>query len=122
MKKCMLFVLMFIVGMVCAVAGALLVDAPVVVSGGLDDGEILSNVLQQVLDYLVPILVVTFLGWLEAIIRKALTLLKEKVFPDVYELLSKVTLSAVEVAEQLFEKGDNKVKLIYAQDYVQRWL
>lgn len=116
MKKSLVFLLVIVIFAVCAFA-----DVPIK-AAGLDGNEILSHVLQQTLDYLIPILAVAFLGWLGTLIKKAVALLKEKVSPDVYDLLSKVAISAVEAAEQLFEKGENQAKLVYAQDYVQRWL
>lgn len=74
--------------------------------------EILSNVLQIVLDYLVPLGVVSFLGFLT---MKLKPILEDKTSKTIIGIL-------VNAAEQLFEAGHGEEKLNYVLEQAQEWL
>ena len=74
--------------------------------------EILSNVLQIVLDYLVPLGVVSFLGFLAV---KLKPLFEDKTTRAVIGIL-------VNAAEQLYEAGHGEEKLNYVLKQAEDWL
>ena len=74
--------------------------------------EILSNVLQIVLDYLVPLGVVALIGYIMA---KVKPLLEDKTAKGIIEIL-------VNAAEQLYEAGHGEEKLNYVLEQAKEWL
>ena len=74
--------------------------------------EILSNILQIVLDYLVPLGVVALIGYIMA---KVKPLLEDKTAKGIIEIL-------VNAAEQLYEAGHGEDKLNYVLEQAQKWL
>ena len=74
--------------------------------------EILSNVLQIILDYLVPLGVVTLIGY---IMVKIKPLLEDKTAKGIIEIL-------VNAAEQLYEAGHGEDKLNYVLEQAEEWL
>ena len=74
--------------------------------------EVLSNVLQIVLDYLVPLGVVTLISY---IVVKLKPILEDRTAKNVIEIL-------VNAAEQLYETGHGEDKLNYVLEQAEEWL
>ena len=74
--------------------------------------EIASNVLQIVLDYLVPLAVVSLIGY---VMMKLKPLLEDKTARSIINIL-------VNAAEQLYEAGHGEDKLNYVINQSQEWL
>ena len=74
--------------------------------------EIVSNVLQIVLDYLVPLGVVALLGY---VVVKVKPLLEDKTAKNIISVL-------VNAAEQLYEAGHGEEKLNYVIEESEKWL
>ena len=74
--------------------------------------EIVSHILQIVLEYLVPLAVVSFIGFLMV---KLQPLLEDKTLKNVIGIL-------VNAAEQLYESGHGEEKLDYVLSQAEEWL
>lgn len=74
--------------------------------------EIVSKVLQIVLEYLVPLAVVSFLGFVAV---KSKPLFEDKTTRAVVSIL-------VNAAEQLYEAGHGEEKLSYVLKQAEEWL
>ena len=74
--------------------------------------EIVSNVLQIVLDYLLPLGVATLVGY---VIVKIKPFLEDKTTKNIVSIL-------VGAAEQLYEAGHGEEKLNYVLEKAEEWL
>lgn len=74
--------------------------------------EIVSNILQIILEYLVPFAIVSLLGF---IVMKTKPLLEDKTTKNIVGIL-------VSSAEQLYEAGHGEEKLNYVLEQAQEWL
>ena len=74
--------------------------------------EILSNVLQIVLNYLIPLGIVTLISY---VMVKIKPLLEDKTAKNIIEIL-------VSAAEQLYEAGHGEDKLNYVLEQAEEWL
>lgn len=74
--------------------------------------EVLSNVLQIVLNYLVPLGVVTLISYIAV---KLKPILEDRTAKNVIEIL-------VNAAEQLYETGHGEDKLNYVLEQAEEWL
>ena len=83
--------------------------------------ELLSKVLQAVLEASLPILAAALAAWT---VEKAIEMfrkLKDK-NPELYEICKVVCREAVNAAEQVYGSGEGKKKLEYAINFVEKYL
>ena len=83
--------------------------------------ELLSKVLQAVLEASLPILAAALAAWA---VEKAIEMfrkLKDK-NPELYEICKVVCREAVNAAEQVYGSGEGKKKLEYAINFVEKYL
>ena len=78
----------------------------------MDKMQILSNVLQIVLDYLVPLAITAFLGYVAVKIKP---FLEDQTTKNMVAIL-------VSAAEQLYKAGHGEEKLKYVLEEAEKWL
>lgn len=83
--------------------------------------ELLSKILQILLETALPILISAGAGWMIGKCIEIFKKVKDK-NPELYEILNVVSRKAVEAAEQIFggEKGEEKKK--YAINVIEKYL
>lgn len=83
--------------------------------------ELLSKILQIILQTALPILVTSGAGWMIGKCVELFKKLKDK-NPELYEILSVVSKKAVEAAEQIFGGEKGKEKKEYAIKMIEKYL
>lgn len=83
--------------------------------------ELLSKVLQAVLEASLPILAAALAAWAMEKAIEMFRKLKDK-NPELYEICKVVCREAVTAAEQVYGSGEGKKKLEYAINFVEKYL
>ena len=83
--------------------------------------ELLSKILQIILETALPILVTAGAGWMVGKCIEIFKKVRDK-NPELYEILNVVSRKAVEAAEQLFGGGAGKEKKQYAIQVIEKYL
>jgi LL-H family phage holin len=83
--------------------------------------EIVSKILQAVLEIALPILVASGAGWM---IGKCIEIFKKvrDKNPELYEIMVVISRKAVEAAEQIFGGGKGEEKKEYAKAVIKKYL
>ena len=83
--------------------------------------ELLSKVLQAILEAALPILAAALATWVTGKAIEIFKKIKDK-NPELYEILKVVCREAVTAAEQVYGGGEGKKKLEYAINFVEKYL
>lgn len=83
--------------------------------------ELLSKVLQAILEAALPILAAALAAWAVGKAREVFRKLKDK-NPELYEILKAVSERAVSAAEQVYGSGHGKEKKEYALKIAENYL
>ena len=83
--------------------------------------ELLSKVLQAVLEAALPILAAALASWVTGKAIEIFKKLKDK-NPELYEICKVVSREAVTAAEQVYGGGEGKKKLEYAINFMEKYL
>lgn len=83
--------------------------------------ELISKILQIILQTALPILVTSGAGWMIGKCVEIFKKLKDK-NPELYEILTVVSRKAVEAAEQIFGGDKGKEKKEYAIKMIEKYL
>ena len=83
--------------------------------------ELLSKILQAVLEAALPILAAALASWVTGKAIEIFKKLKDK-NPELYEICKVVSREAVTAAEQVYGSGEGQKKLEYAINFVEKYL
>ncbi len=83
--------------------------------------NLISTILQAVLEAALPILVTAAAGWMVGKCIEIFKKVKDK-NPELYEIMTVISTKAVEAAEQIFGGGRGAEKLEYAKNIVKSYL
>lgn len=83
--------------------------------------ELVSKILQAVLEAALPILAAALATWVTGKAIEIFKKVKDK-NPELYEILKVVCREAVTAAEQVYGTGEGKKKLEYAINFVEKYL
>lgn len=83
--------------------------------------DLLSKILQLILQTALPVLVASGAGWMIGKCIEIFKRVKDK-NPELYEILTVVSAKAVEAAEQIFGGGKGEEKYQYAKIVVEKYL